>query len=138
MSSDSITVLGAGSWGTALAIHLAAKGNLTCLWGHEPDCMQALARERRNDQFLPGIAFPDKLHIEADLSRAIRQSRDVLIVVPSHAFREVLQGAAPALEVNSRIAWASLRADVTNVPCCLYHLSEGDSLSHQTSAISLI
>jgi len=107
MSRESITVLGAGSWGTALAIHLAASGNHTCLWGHEPDAIRTLTRERRNDRFLPGFAFPDKLHPEADLSRAIRQSRDLLIVVPSHAFREVLQRTAPALEVHSRIAWAT-------------------------------
>jgi glycerol-3-phosphate dehydrogenase (NAD(P)+) len=107
MRRDSISVLGAGSWGTALAIHLAGIGQHTCLWGHEPGYMQILARKRRNERFLPGFVFPDKLHIEAALPLAIGRSRDLLVAVPSHAFREVLEKAAPDLETDSRIAWAT-------------------------------
>lgn len=107
MSDKPITVLGAGSWGTALAIHLAAKNNTVYLWGHEPEFMARLAAERQNRQFLPEIPFPDTLAIEADLARAIQHSRDLLLVVPSHAFREVLTNALPALGERSRIAWAT-------------------------------
>jgi len=107
MSSDAITVLGAGSWGTALAIRLAAGHCPTCLWGHEPDVMGALGRDRCNPAFLPGIAFPPALSITADLSQAISHARDLLIVVPSHALREVLGAAAPRLAAGARIAWAT-------------------------------
>jgi glycerol-3-phosphate dehydrogenase (NAD(P)+) len=107
MKRTPITVLGAGSWGTALAIRLAVNHNNTCLWGHEPEVMATLERERQNRQFLPGISFPEQLAIEADLSVAVRQGRDLLIAVPSHALREVLTRAAPALESGSRIAWAT-------------------------------
>ncbi|MEN8108807.1 MAG: NAD(P)H-dependent glycerol-3-phosphate dehydrogenase [Pseudomonadota bacterium] len=107
MSSDSITVLGAGSWGTALAIRLATNHNPTCLWGHEPAFMATLQDDRENRQYLPGHAFPDNLHIEAGLARAVGQSRDLLLVVPSHALREVLRQAAPAFTVSTRIAWAT-------------------------------
>ncbi len=107
MTRTPITVLGAGSWGTALAIRLAVNHNTTRLWGHEPEVMATLARERQNRQFLPGIPFPEQLSIEADLSEAICQDRDLLIAVPSHAMREVLKQAAPSLESGSRIAWAT-------------------------------
>ena len=106
MNSTSITVLGTGSWGTALAISLAAN-NETCLWGHEADFMARLAKDRQNKHFLPGAMFPDRLVIESDLARAIHTSRDLLLAVPSHAFREVLEKAAPFFSKNTRIAWAT-------------------------------
>ena len=107
MTRAPIAVLGAGSWGTALAIRLAVNDNRTWLWGHEPNVMAKLDQERQNHQFLPGIRFPEQLSIAADLALAIRECRDLLIAVPSHAMREVLTRAAPALENDSRIAWAT-------------------------------
>jgi len=108
MTQDNeITVLGAGSWGTALAIRLAINHNNTLLWGHDPDFMTRLAEERQNSEYLPGIAFPPKLIIESRLQQALAYSRDILVVVPSHAFREVLLNAAPFLQAHSRIAWAT-------------------------------
>jgi glycerol-3-phosphate dehydrogenase (NAD(P)+) len=107
MSREAITVLGAGSWGTALAIRLANNRNTVYLWGHEPGFMQALARERQNRQFLPEIPFPDSLLIEPDLATAIGCSDDLLFVVPSHAFREVLVNAKPFFDEKTRIAWAT-------------------------------
>jgi glycerol-3-phosphate dehydrogenase (NAD(P)+) len=107
MHNDSIAVLGAGSWGTALALHLAANHNDTCLWGHEPEFMETLTRDRQNRQFLPGFPFPENITIATDLPHAVQQGRDILLVVPSHAFREVLTNLAPALEKHSRIAWAT-------------------------------
>jgi glycerol-3-phosphate dehydrogenase (NAD(P)+) len=107
MSPAALTVLGAGSWGTALAIRLAVNSNDVCLWGHEPAFMEKLSRERQNVQFLPNVRFPDKLQIASDLSLAIQHSRDLLVVVPSHAFREVLIRALPWLTVRTRIVWAT-------------------------------
>ena len=107
MPTNPITVLGAGSWGTALAIRLALNHNQVYLWGHEPGFMQTLATERQNRQFLPGIEFPDRLSIESDLATAVGYSNDLLLVVPSHAFREVLVKAKPAFDTKTRIAWAT-------------------------------
>lgn len=107
MSSDCISVIGAGSWGTALAIRLAANHNTTLLWGHESIVMRTLEAERQNAQFLPGIRFPESLEIETDLAQAVAKSRDLLIAVPSHAFREVLEKAVDSFNVNTRIAWAT-------------------------------
>ncbi|MDH3900350.1 MAG: NAD(P)-dependent glycerol-3-phosphate dehydrogenase [Gammaproteobacteria bacterium] len=107
MSTEAITVLGAGSWGTALAIRLANNNNTVYLWGHEAGFMQTLATERQNRQFLPDIAFPDDLLTEPDLATAVGYSHDLLFVVPSHAFREVLINAKPYFDEKTRIAWAT-------------------------------
>ena len=90
LTHSSITVLGAGSFGTALAITFSCNGHPTYLWGHNPQKMQKLNAERQNAEFLPDIIFPDALHIEADLGNAIQASRDLLLAVPSHCFGEIL------------------------------------------------
>jgi glycerol-3-phosphate dehydrogenase (NAD(P)+) len=102
-----IAVLGAGSWGTALAILLARNGHAVRLWGHEPAVMAELKSRRRNVRFLPDAPFPDGLEPLGDLDAALADGADILIVVPSHAFREVLTRIAPQLGASRRLAWAS-------------------------------
>nr|WP_243405819.1 NAD(P)H-dependent glycerol-3-phosphate dehydrogenase [Pasteurella langaaensis] len=107
MMQQPITVLGAGSYGTALAIAFSRNGFPTLLWGHNPDECARLADERKNTRFLPDIAFPDALEIVADLESAVKKSRDLLIVVPSHVFGDVLKQIQPFLRADQRIAWAT-------------------------------
>lgn len=107
MMQQPITVLGAGSYGTALAIAFSRNGFPTLLWGHNPDECARLADERKNTRFLPDIAFPDVLEIVADLESAVKKSRDLLIVVPSHVFGDVLKQIQPFLRADQRIAWAT-------------------------------
>lgn len=101
-----IAVLGAGSWGTALAILLARNGHAVRLWGNEPPVMAELARTRRNARYLPDAVFPDGLAIHDDLDAALAGA-DVLVVVPSHAFRSVLTTLAPKLAPGTPLAWAT-------------------------------
>jgi glycerol-3-phosphate dehydrogenase (NAD(P)+) len=100
-------VLGAGSWGTALAIQLARVASPTVLWGRDRAHLAELARERRNARYLPAAVFPPALHIEGDLAAALRSSRDVVVAVPSHALRELLQDVAKHLTGGARLAWAT-------------------------------
>ncbi|WP_028116609.1 NAD(P)H-dependent glycerol-3-phosphate dehydrogenase [Ferrimonas senticii] len=102
-----IAVLGAGSYGTALAISLARNGHRTLLWGHLPEHMATLETERVNNEFLPGAPFPEPLVIEADLAKALAATRNVLIVVPSHVFGMVLEQAKPLLRADARVVWAT-------------------------------
>lgn len=102
-----MTVLGAGSYGSALAMSLARNGNHTLLWGHEPEHIAELAAARSNEAYLPGITFPDSLEMESDLETAVTACRDILIVVPSHVFGDVLTRIKPFLKADSRIAWAT-------------------------------
>ena len=103
----SMTVIGAGSYGTALAITLARNGHSVVLWGHSPAQIQTLQRDRCNQAFLPDVPFPDTLLLEADLARALAASRDVLVVVPSHVFGDVLRQLKPHLRPDARIVWAT-------------------------------
>ena len=102
-----IVVLGAGSWGTALAIQFARGGGPTVLWGREEDDPAELARARNNARYLPGADFPPSLAIEPDLAKALAQGEDIVLVVPSSALRIVLQQIQPMLLPHARIAWAS-------------------------------
>ncbi|WP_281545090.1 NAD(P)H-dependent glycerol-3-phosphate dehydrogenase [Grimontia sp. SpTr1] len=102
-----MTVLGAGSYGTSLAISLARNGANVVLWGHEPAHMAQLEIDRSNEAFLPGVAFPDSLILSADLEASIQASRDILVVVPSHVFGLVLAQVKPFLRDDQRICWAT-------------------------------
>jgi glycerol-3-phosphate dehydrogenase (NAD(P)+) len=105
--SPTCVVLGAGSWGTALAIQLARLSRPTVLWGREPTHVAALAQQRSNEHYLPQAQFPDTLRVEGDLAAAVRSARDLLIAVPSHALRELLQQIAPHLRADARVSWAT-------------------------------
>ena len=103
----SMTVIGAGSYGTALAITLARNGHPVVLWGHNPDHINALQRARCNQEFLPDVPFPDNLLLETNLSVALAASRNVLVVVPSHVFGDVLRQLKPHLRPDARVVWAT-------------------------------
>ncbi len=98
-------VLGAGSWGTALAMQMARNGD-TLLWGRDADAIQAMCASRTNERYLPGVAFPDQLTPTHDLAQAIADADAVLVVCPSHAFHDILLQVKPLLN-NKPLAWAS-------------------------------
>ncbi len=102
-----MVVIGAGSWGTALAIQCARAGHPTRLWGRDVAQLEAMARERRNARYLPDAAFPAALQVAQSLAAALDGVRDVLVVVPSHALRDTLTQLRPALAPDARIAWAT-------------------------------
>ncbi|MBE5201850.1 MULTISPECIES: NAD(P)H-dependent glycerol-3-phosphate dehydrogenase [Pectobacterium] len=106
-SDASMTVIGAGSYGTALAITLARNGHRVVLWGHNPVHIQALQSARCNQAFLPDVPFPDSLQLETNLAQALAASRNVLVVVPSHVFGDVLRQLKPHLRADARIVWAT-------------------------------
>jgi len=102
-----ITVLGAGSYGTALAVSLARNGHKTLIWGHEADHIERLQSDRENKAFLPDVTFPDLLTPESDLSACLAATDTILLVVPSHVFGLVLSQVKPLLRPEHRIAWAT-------------------------------
>ncbi len=89
MKKPGIAVLGAGSWGTAIAIHLARAGNPVLLWGREHEQIQAMVEHRTNQRYLPGIVFPSLLTATHDLQHAL-EAQHLLIALPSHAFKQSL------------------------------------------------
>lgn len=105
--SADIAVLGAGSWGTALAVQLARGGRAATLWGRAEDEPQRMSREKTNARYLPGVEFPATLTVDGDFERVISGHRDLLIVVPSHAFRAVAAQLTGRLGKHQRVAWAT-------------------------------
>jgi glycerol-3-phosphate dehydrogenase (NAD(P)+) len=102
-----LAVLGAGSWGTALAALTARNGVPTRLWGRDPVALAAMAAARCNQRYLPGIELPAALVYEPDLAAAVRGAGVVLLVVPSHAFAAMLEDVAPLLADGATLAWAT-------------------------------
>lgn len=89
-----IAVLGAGSWGTTLAVLLANKGHEVALWAHRPEFARALEAERENRRYLNGIRFPDSLHAVADLQEAVRAAAMIVTAVPSQSLRQAAAALA--------------------------------------------
>lgn len=106
-AANRIAVLGAGSWGTALAVQFTRAGRPTIMWGIETDEIDVMARERRNTRYLPDVDFPDALEVTHRLSQALADAEDVLIVVPSHAFRETLERLSDSKLPLRHLAWAT-------------------------------
>ena len=107
ISKPPIAVLGAGSWGTALAILLARNGFPARLWGPDAARLSRLEHERENAVHLPGIPFPDRLHTADDLPGLARNAARFLIAVPSHAFRATLLAMQPHVSADAIVAWAT-------------------------------
>lgn len=94
---EKIVVLGAGGWGTALALLLAEKGFQVWLWARRSETAARLASERENYAYLPGVKIPAAICISADLPAALAGAQVVVCSVPSQALREVLRLARPHL-----------------------------------------
>jgi glycerol-3-phosphate dehydrogenase (NAD(P)+) len=102
-----IAVLGAGSWGTALAIQFARAGRPARLWGRNRAHVATMAQERSNRRYLPDVEFPEGLQLIGELEAAIDGVKDVLLAVPSHAFRALLMQLKPMLPAATRLCWAT-------------------------------
>ncbi len=107
MSSPAhIAVLGAGSWGTALAAHLARSGHHARLWGRDAAALAAMAASGENARYLPGLALPESLRYCAELDDALDGADAVLLATPSQTFRQQLRRLAPRLRAGLVLIWA--------------------------------
>lgn len=131
VAQAAIAVLGAGSYGTALAICLARNGNRVCLWGRDKAHVTDLQNQRVNEKYLPGAKFPDSLEVSDNLEQVVKSAKDVLVVVPSHAFGDLLKSIKPVLNETQRIAWATKGLD-PDTGCLLQDVAKnilGDKIS---------
>jgi glycerol-3-phosphate dehydrogenase (NAD(P)+) len=122
-------VLGAGSWGTALASVLAGKGFPTMLWGRDAAVVDAVTRTHQNPRYHPGVALPPALGATTDLARGLEGAELVVLAVPSHALRQVaieakrlihagvpLVSVAKGIEVDTLMTMHEVLEDVLPVP----------------------
>ncbi len=128
-----IAVLGAGSWGTALAMLLRRNGARVRLWSHFPEQVSRLQKDGENREFLPGIPFPEGLQVTGDLAAALKAVDEILVVVPSHAFRQVLGAIAPLAEPSTPLSWATKGLDPGSGE--LLHQVAGEAAGPRSMAI---
>jgi len=106
-----ISIIGAGSYGTALAICFARNGHDTLLWGRDSAHVEEMSATRSNHKYLPDSQFPKTLQLKSDLKLAVSSSDNILVVVPSHAFGDMLKQIKPFLREKAKVAWATKGLD---------------------------
>jgi glycerol-3-phosphate dehydrogenase (NAD(P)+) len=107
-----ISVYGAGSWGTALALQLTRNNIDVLLWDLNADYIADYKTARENTHFLAGIPFPDNLQCTDKIEDCIQHSQNQLVVVPSHGFRRLLEKLTPLLTQQHNIIWATKGLEV--------------------------
>jgi glycerol-3-phosphate dehydrogenase (NAD(P)+) len=131
-----VTIVGAGSWGTAVAWLLASKGVPVRLWGRTAEIVEGIARTGRNPRYLPELELPETVEPEVDLSRAVDGADVVVVATPSHGVRATAEGFAPhlddatvlvslakGLERETLMRMTEVLADVAGVPSRIAALS---------------
>jgi len=106
-----IAVLGAGSWGTALALYLSRLGQEVRLWTIETDHAEIMEKTRVNERYMPGFEFPPTLLIKKDLQAAVASTNDILVAVPSVGYRPTLLSLKKLISDDTRILWATKGLD---------------------------
>lgn len=99
-------MLGAGSWGTALALQLDRSGSHSILWGRNPEHLSQIDSSRQNSRYLPGIVIPDSIQIESNILSAVKAADHVLLVTPSYAFADTIKTIGQELTPSQGVAWA--------------------------------
>src|ERR1700683_4610422 len=107
MNANKISIIGAGSWGTALAIVLAPRFERVRLWAHETDLVERMAASRVNDVFLPGFRLPDNVEAVSDLRVALQGAGIVVGVMPPRFARVVYTSMLPHVDAGMRFVSAT-------------------------------
>ncbi len=104
-------VIGAGSWGTALAMLLARNNHRVLLWSHDPEHVKEMRQTKSNQRYLPGLKFSENIEVQENLGKAVEAAREILIVVPSHAFDSIIQQIKVHLMPEARVFWGTKGID---------------------------
>ena len=131
-----IAVLGAGSWGTALAIHLARNGHQARLWGRDRELVARMRDQHRNPAFLPEIAFPNGVTPTSHLDECLDAAAYVLTAVPSHGLRAVIQHAMPLIPPKAAIVSATKGIEPETLRRMSEIIAEESSARHTVAVIS--
>jgi glycerol-3-phosphate dehydrogenase (NAD(P)+) len=123
IKASPIAVLGAGSWGTALAITLAKNGQPVRLWDRDLPLLANIESARCNTRYLPDAPLSDNILICTTLASVLEGVKDILLVVPSHGFTGAVQAIKPFLTANHRIAWATKGLE-PETGCFLHQVAE--------------
>jgi len=109
-----VAVLGAGSWGTALANHLASAGKTTILWARSAETARQISEQGQNESFLPGVKLHPSLQCTSDFAAAVGHATDILVSVPSSAFKEIVTRVVELRTDGVDLIWACKGLDPEN------------------------
>lgn len=132
---EKITVLGAGAWGTALAVVARVAGRQVRLWGRDAALVAQIATTGRNERHLPGIDLPEGLEATSDLSAALQDSDAVLLVTPSHTLRDMARSIRPYLPDGIPVALCAKGIEV-GTGHLLSHVVAEELPGHPIGALS--
>ena len=93
-----VTVIGSGSWGTALAVMLAENGHEVLIWSRRQDAVDELLIDRKNERYLPGITIPETIQATTDREAAVKDAEIIILAVPSRAVAETVRDFSPYLK----------------------------------------
>jgi glycerol-3-phosphate dehydrogenase (NAD(P)+) len=133
-----VAIIGAGGWGTALAATLARADRRVSLWVYEADLAAGISESRENPVYLPSIRIPESVHISNSMSSVLADSRIVIMAVPSHVFRSVVQQMAPLVQPDTIFVSATKGIET----CTLMRMSQvitdvlGTSVESRIAVIS--
>jgi glycerol-3-phosphate dehydrogenase (NAD(P)+) len=113
--THTVAVIGAGSWGTALGVHLSRVGHRVRLWGRDGALVDEMRTRRANAVYLPDVNFPESLQPEHSLSRALSDARVVVLAVPSHGLRAVLRDAVNQVSADALVVSATKGIEETSL-----------------------
>jgi glycerol-3-phosphate dehydrogenase (NAD(P)+) len=108
----SIAIIGAGGWGTALAIAMARKTPDVRLWAFEPYLVETMIATRENPLYLPSARIPESIQITNSIQDVVHEAQIVIVAVPSHVFRQVFSGMLPLL--NGEMLFVSAAKGIEN------------------------
>jgi glycerol-3-phosphate dehydrogenase (NAD(P)+) len=131
-----IAVLGAGSWGTALAVHCGRVGHDVRLWGRDRSLVEDIARTRENAPYLPGIRVGDRVTPTASLEAALADAPIVIAAVPSHGMRQVLKDAAPLLRRGAVLVSATKGLESDSLDRMSQVIAEETGSGHPIAVLS--
>ena len=106
MKGPTVAVLGAGSWGTALALQLDRSGSHSILWDRDSENLEKIRTTRLNERYLPGIDIPASIVVEDNILSAVKAADHILVVTPSHAFASIMKTIREVLVQGQGVAWA--------------------------------
>ena len=129
-------VLGAGSGGTALAIHLGNEGHDVALWGRDPALLDEMVTRRVNPTYLPDIRFPESLRLAVSLSDALSGACYVIVAVPSHGLRAVVRAAAPHIPRDAVLVSATKGLETDTLQRMSEVIAEETQGKHPVVALS--
>ena len=118
-----VAVLGAGSWGTALAVHLGRVGHDVQLWARDPMLVDDMRTRRANAVYLPDVTLPQNVSVTHSLAEALNNAQLVVSAIPSHGCRAVIRAAAPHVSHGAVLISATKGLETDTTSCALFNAS---------------